>query len=560
MADIFLSYSSQDEGLAESLKEVLERQGWSVWWNYKIRVGAQFDLAIVDELENAKCVLVMLSRQSVKSPWVRGEADVARTKGKPVIPALIDDVELPLEFRLTETADLSDWKGDLEHRELERLLKGIGELLQHPPRSFRGGPSGVDTRPVKAIPVSHSELERVRRHFRFFSPTRRSYEAAAPPEVGEEWRLERTLPSGLYLGLEWTKLEEAYDFFRYFLRLPAKRFEREGYDFRKFQYDVERHQREHPLLYADERWETCSVSWHPIRKLLVTAGTGNQAKLWDVTTGDLITENPCWSSYSSGRSISWSDDAELFLVDQYSFDGRTGELLRDAPRETSDWSYSSYEYDMLRGPASYRSGGVSHLASTHNFSPFRPNSGHHLVRNSEKNLILRNRLTGAVEREIDCDVPSNIKDFAWHPKGQFIAVAFEGHDARLIDADEVRTVDSLSARHLVGWSPDGRTLVLRRGREKGADDLVAWDAVETEERPLDEGMKNKLWFKRFFDNISADGLRHIRIEGGEGRVYSVASDELVATLPNPVTAAAWCPTNGGLLATCAGNKTHVWSI
>jgi len=294
--------------------------------------------------------------------------------------------------------------------------------------------------------------------------------------------------------------------------------------------------------------------------LLVTAGTGNQAKLWNTESGELITENPCWSSYSAGRSITWSDDADVFAVDQYSFDGRTGELLEGAPKEAYDWTYASSEYEVLRGPSDYRSTGVSHLASTHNFTSFKPNSRHRVIKDKDKNLTFRHRLTGEIERVIDCDVPSAIRDFAWHPKGQFIAIGFEGHNVSIVDTDEVRTVDTLSAQHLVGWSPDGKTLVLRRERAKVTDDFVVWNAVETKEEPIAEEIKNELWFKRFFNNVSADGLRYVRIEGGQGKIYSLVSHELLATLPGSVTCAAWSAIDGRRLATCSGSKTHIWSI
>jgi WD40 repeat protein len=117
----------------------------------------------------------------------------------------------------------------------------------------------------------------------------------------------------------------------------------------------------------------------------------------------------------------------------------------------------------------------------------------------------------------------------------------------------------LSAQHLVGWSPDGKTLVSRRGW-KVTGDFVVWDALETKEQPITEEIKNELWFKRFFNNVSADGLRYVRIEGQQGKIYSVLSHDLLATLPEPVTCAAWSPIDGSLLATCAGNKTHIWSI
>jgi WD40 repeat protein len=156
---------------------------------------------------------------------------------------------------------------------------------------------------------------------------------------------------------------------------------------------------------------------------------------------------------------------------------------------------------------------------------------------NEKNLILRDGRTGAIEKVIDCDVASNITDFAWHPKGRFIAVTFEEHNIRIIDIDEAKIVADLSAQHLLGWNPDGKILAARTGR--GKDDFVIWDALEAREKPMPDDMKTEIWFKRFSKNISADGLRYVKYVCDENHncstnIYSVASDELVATLPKPV--------------------------
>ena len=90
--------------------------------------------------------------------------------------------------------------------------------------------------------------------------------------------------------------------------------------------------------------------------------------------------------------------------------------------------------------------------------------------------------------------------------------------------------------------------------------FVVWNALETKEQPITDQIRNELWFKRFFNNVSADGLRYVRIEGGQGKIYSLVSHELLATLPEPVTCAAWSPIDGSRLATCSGSKTHIWSI
>ena len=89
MADIFLSYSSEDISRAKALVEILEGQGWSVFWNLKIRVGKQFDQILIEELREAQCVVVLWSRQSVQSDWVKGEAEIGKERGV-LIPVLID--------------------------------------------------------------------------------------------------------------------------------------------------------------------------------------------------------------------------------------------------------------------------------------------------------------------------------------------------------------------------------------------------------------------------------------------------------------------------------------
>jgi hypothetical protein len=42
MHDIFISYARADRPIANQLAEILEKQGWSVWWDPKIRVGSEY--------------------------------------------------------------------------------------------------------------------------------------------------------------------------------------------------------------------------------------------------------------------------------------------------------------------------------------------------------------------------------------------------------------------------------------------------------------------------------------------------------------------------------------
>jgi len=124
MTDVFLSYASEDRERASKLASSLEACGWSVWWDRKIIAGQTFDQVIERELETAKSVVVLWSKDSISSEWVKNEAAVAAERGV-LVPALIDVVKLPLEFRRKQTVDLVNWDGDSSHKGFQALCDGI---------------------------------------------------------------------------------------------------------------------------------------------------------------------------------------------------------------------------------------------------------------------------------------------------------------------------------------------------------------------------------------------------------------------------------------------------
>jgi hypothetical protein len=124
MADIFISYANQDRERAGRLAAALERCGWSVWWDRDIPTGQAFDETIERELEAARCVVVLWSEESVRSEWVKNEAAAAAERGA-LLPAMIDRVKLPLEFRRRQTADLVAWEGDFRHAGFAALRRDL---------------------------------------------------------------------------------------------------------------------------------------------------------------------------------------------------------------------------------------------------------------------------------------------------------------------------------------------------------------------------------------------------------------------------------------------------
>ncbi len=129
MSDIFVSYSQSDRATARMLADALQREGWSVWWDPKIPPGKTFDEVIDQALERAKCVIVLWSKTSVTSGWVKAEAAEGKRRGI-LIPAKIqDDVKIPLEFRYLHASRLTDWEGQSDHTEFGALRAAVAELL-----------------------------------------------------------------------------------------------------------------------------------------------------------------------------------------------------------------------------------------------------------------------------------------------------------------------------------------------------------------------------------------------------------------------------------------------
>jgi hypothetical protein len=124
MTDIFISYANSDRERAREIANELSARGWSVWWDRKIRAGQTFDEVIERELDTANYIVVLWSAASVASEWVKNEAAVAAQRGV-LVPVLLDNVKIPLEFRRRHTADLTGWNGDPSHGGLQALFEAL---------------------------------------------------------------------------------------------------------------------------------------------------------------------------------------------------------------------------------------------------------------------------------------------------------------------------------------------------------------------------------------------------------------------------------------------------
>jgi hypothetical protein len=141
LSDIFISYASADRDKARRIARIFEERGHSVWWDRTIPPGREFDEVIQEAIAAAKCAVVLWSKTSVKSKWVKTEAAEAESRDV-LVPVRIDETPLPLEFKRIQTADLSSWNGERHHPELANLIGSVEQLVrgEAPPPRMREPP------------------------------------------------------------------------------------------------------------------------------------------------------------------------------------------------------------------------------------------------------------------------------------------------------------------------------------------------------------------------------------------------------------------------------------
>ena len=137
MANIFLSYAREDVGAAEALAGALESAGHRVWWDRYVKGGHEYAPEIERALRDADKVVVLWSRSSVASGWVRDEAGLARDTGR-LVPATIDGTKAPLGFGQYQLVDLRGWKGRRMGPAVDALFEAVSDTEM--PRKPRPAP------------------------------------------------------------------------------------------------------------------------------------------------------------------------------------------------------------------------------------------------------------------------------------------------------------------------------------------------------------------------------------------------------------------------------------
>jgi adenylate cyclase len=128
LADIFLSYASEDRAQIEPLVAQIEGAGYSVWWDQELKGGTRFSRRIELELTAAEVVIVAWSPHAIDSRWVVDEAELALETGN-LLPVSLDGARSPIGFRQLQTIDFSGWTGG-DAPCVTALLEALNEHVQ----------------------------------------------------------------------------------------------------------------------------------------------------------------------------------------------------------------------------------------------------------------------------------------------------------------------------------------------------------------------------------------------------------------------------------------------
>jgi hypothetical protein len=152
VADVFISYVAEDRVSAERIALGLEGVGYSVWWDRHIHGGANFGDEIEHQLNAAKIVLVLWSKRSLESQWVRDEAQQARDENK-LIPIRLDRVQPPLGFRQVQCLDFGAWKGESKALPFVDLVNSIQRFVGSAPTDAVSPSTAARVQKRSALPT-----------------------------------------------------------------------------------------------------------------------------------------------------------------------------------------------------------------------------------------------------------------------------------------------------------------------------------------------------------------------------------------------------------------------
>ncbi|MFN4275862.1 MAG: toll/interleukin-1 receptor domain-containing protein [Ferrovibrio sp.] len=130
---VFISYSRTDSRFVDALAAQLVAHDMAVWMDrWEMRVGDSLVEKIQNALTEATAIIVVLSKESVKSQWCRKELNSSLMREMAerrvvILPVVIDDCEIPLLIQEKMYADFRQSFDDGLRAALEGLAPVVTE-------------------------------------------------------------------------------------------------------------------------------------------------------------------------------------------------------------------------------------------------------------------------------------------------------------------------------------------------------------------------------------------------------------------------------------------------
>ncbi len=115
--NVFISYNSKNEDLAELVSMKLEKEDIIVWKDTdQIAAGTEWRNEIDNGLLNCDVIIVLLNEASTLSPYVTYEWAFALGSGKPVIPILTEECKMHPRIEILQYLNFKDGKEKWKQR------------------------------------------------------------------------------------------------------------------------------------------------------------------------------------------------------------------------------------------------------------------------------------------------------------------------------------------------------------------------------------------------------------------------------------------------------------
>jgi HEAT repeat protein len=131
VAQIFISYSRKHPVYADFLIEDLERDGYTYWMDRSnMPPGKRWQQSIFHAIDDAMVVLIIVTKEALRSKWIRLEIEYAVSRSKTCIPLFMQtlDIDMTLKMWGLDAFHAIDFVADRRKAAYAKLLEALQEL------------------------------------------------------------------------------------------------------------------------------------------------------------------------------------------------------------------------------------------------------------------------------------------------------------------------------------------------------------------------------------------------------------------------------------------------